>query len=278
MRKEATPMPISTFMRKEIKFMLSTEQYEALLPEIHRYMQPDKFCVGGKDYGIYNIYYDTPDDYLIRTSLEKPDYKEKLRLRSYNSPAQPTDKVFLEIKKKVEGVVTKRRVTTTLAEAEDYLLRRRKPANTEKYLQKQIFAELDVFLSHFPVVPKQYISYQRSAFFGKDDPEFRLTIDRQITERRYDLDLSHPNGGAQIIAPNQRLMEVKIADAMPLWLSRCLAEMQIYKISFSKYGAAYERYIRAKLYNEGYFRKPAVPAITRTINPYFVKKGKILHV
>ena len=124
MRKEATPMPISTFMRKEIKFMLSTEQYEALLPEIHRYMQPDKFCVGGKDYGIYNIYYDTPDDYLIRTSLEKPDYKEKLRLRSYNSPAQPTDKVFLEIKKKVEGIVTKRRVTMTLAEAEDYLLRR----------------------------------------------------------------------------------------------------------------------------------------------------------
>ena len=68
-------MAISTFMRKEIKFLLSMEQYEALLVEVHKYMDPDKFCVGGKDYGIYNLYYDTPDDYLIRTSLEKPKYK-----------------------------------------------------------------------------------------------------------------------------------------------------------------------------------------------------------
>ncbi|MCR5717712.1 MAG: polyphosphate polymerase domain-containing protein [Oscillospiraceae bacterium] len=260
-------MAISTFMRKEIKFMLDMNQYEKLLEEIHKYMDPDKFCVGGKDYGIYNLYYDTPDDYLIRTSLEKPYYKEKIRLRSYFSPAKPDDKVFLEIKKKVGGIVTKRRVTLTLAESDAYLLQRQKPAELTKYLQKQIFSELDVFLDSYPILPKQYISYQRSAFFGKDDPDFRLTFDRNITERRYDLSLAEPSYGAQIIAPNQRLMEVKIADAMPLWLSQKLAELKIYKISFSKYGRAYQRYIHHKLYREGLVQPEAArPAETTERN------------
>ena len=80
-------MAINTFARKEIKFLLDMEQYQALAEEIHKYMEPDKYCVGGKEYGIYNIYYDTPDDYLIRESLSKPYYKEKIRLRSYYSPA-----------------------------------------------------------------------------------------------------------------------------------------------------------------------------------------------
>ncbi len=256
-------MAISTFQRKEIKFMLSVEQYEALLEEIHKYMEPDKYCVGGKEYGIYNIYYDTPDDYLIRESIAKPYYKEKIRLRSYFSPAEPGDKVFLEIKKKVGGIVTKRRVTMTLAEADAYIQQHQKPMDMSKYLQKQIFSELDVFLAHYPVAPKQYISYQRSAFFGKEDKDFRLTFDRQITERRYDLSLSMPSYGAQIIAPNQRLMEVKIAGAMPLWLSQKLAELQIYKMSFSKYGKAYQRYIRNQLYQE------------HRLN---TEKGSILHV
>ena len=256
-------MAISTFMRKELKYMLSMEQYEALLEKIHQHMNPDKFCVGGKDYGIYNVYYDTPDDYLIRNSLSKPCYKEKIRLRSYASPANPDDRAFLEIKKKINGVVTKRRVTLTLAEADAYLSRRQKPVNLSDYLQKQIFSELDVFMDHYAnLQPKQYISYQRSAFFGKDDPNFRLTFDRQITERRYDLSLELPSYGAQIIAPNQRLMEVKISGAMPLWLAEAMSELQIQHISFSKYGRAYTRFIREQLYAE---RKPKITKTSRII-------------
>lgn len=240
-------MAISTFQRKEIKFMLNLEQYHRLMETIPIYMNPDKYCVDGKEYGIYNVYYDTEDDYLIRESLSKPYYKEKIRLRSYDSPAAQDGRVFLEIKKKVGGIVTKRRVTMTLTEADAYITRRVKPAELTKYLQKQIFSELDVFLDHYHIAPKQYISYQRSAFFGKDDPDFRLTLDRQITERRYDITLTKPSYGSQIIEADQRLMEVKIAGAMPLWLSQELAKLQIYKISFSKYGKAYQNYIRSQL-------------------------------
>lgn len=239
-------MAINTFARKEIKFLLNMQKYESLMNVIHEYMNPDKYCVGGREYGIYNIYYDTPDDFLIRESLAKPYYKEKIRLRSYYSPAASDDTVFLEIKKKIGGIVTKRRVSMTLAESEAYFYERSKPEIT-KYITEQVFRELDVFLDHYPVVPKQYISYQREAFFGKDNSDFRLTFDRKITERRYDLGLDYESYGNFIIGEDQRLMEVKVSDAIPDWLVGKLSELQIYKTSFSKYGRAYENFVKSNI-------------------------------
>lgn len=242
-------MAITTFERKEIKFLLDTEQYEILTQKSEKYMIPDKYCVGGKDYGIYNIYFDTPDDYLIRESLSKPDYKEKLRLRSYIESAKDDDTVFLEIKKKICGVVNKRRVTLTLKEARDFLRFGVRPETAnDDYLKNQILDELEIFIKrYYPLYPKQYISYQRSAFFGKDDHDFRLTFDRQLTGRRDDLTLGLPSYGSLIIPENKRLMEVKISDSMPIWLADTLSELQIYKTSFSKYGTAYTDYIKNKI-------------------------------
>ncbi|MDE6834131.1 MAG: polyphosphate polymerase domain-containing protein [Ruminococcus sp.] len=237
-------MAINTFARKEIKFMLDMNQYNNLMETLQLYMNPDKFCIGGKEYGIYNIYYDTPDDYLIRESLAKPYYKEKIRLRSYYSPANPDSLVFLEIKKKIGGIVTKRRVSMTLAESDEYFRTRCKPIS-DKYITQQVFRELDVFLDMYPVSPKQYISYQREAFFGKDDHDFRLTFDRKLTERRYDLGLDFESYGNQIIDEGHRLMEVKVGNAVPEWLIAKLSELGIYKTSFSKYGRAYENFVKA---------------------------------
>lgn len=241
-------MAITTFERKEIKFLLNMYQYERLTECLSEYMIPDKFCVGGKDYGIYNLYYDTPDDFLIRESLSKPYYKEKIRLRSYNESAGKDDVVFLEIKKKIGGVVNKRRITLTLQEAEDYISKGIRPKSNGDSVREQIIGELDVFMSnYFPLQPKQYISYQRSAFFGKDDSNFRLTFDRLLTGRRENLTLSDESYGDLLINEDQRLMEVKILDSMPIWLADCLSELGIYKTSFSKYGKAYTDYVRNKV-------------------------------
>ncbi|MDE7097953.1 MAG: polyphosphate polymerase domain-containing protein [Ruminococcus sp.] len=236
-------MAINTFARKEIKFLLDMNQYHELIETISEYMNPDKYCIGGKEYGIYNIYYDTSDDFLIRESLAKPYYKEKIRLRSYYSPAELDAPVFLEIKKKIGGIVTKRRVSMTLAESDEYFATRHKP-EIKKYITGQVFTELDAFLNHYPIVPKQYISYQREAFFGKDNKDFRLTFDRKITERRYDLQLSKESYGNYIIGADQRLMEVKVGDSMPAWLVQKLSELGIYKTSFSKYGRAYANFVK----------------------------------
>ena len=239
-------MALSTFQRREVKFMLSKEQFEGLLPIVHRYMNPDQYCGDGKEYGIYNIYYDTPDTSLSRTSIANPYYKEKLRLRSYYSPASPDASVFLEVKKKIGGIVTKRRVSMTLEESDAYFKDRSKPEFT-KYITEQVFRELDVFLDNYPIAPKQYISYQREAFFGKDDHDFRLTFDRKITERRYDLGLNYESYGNYIIGADQRLMEVKVSNAIPDWLVKKLSELQIYKTSFSKYGRAYQNFVKSQL-------------------------------
>jgi hypothetical protein len=219
------------------------KQYNGLMSVIYEYMEPDAYCRGGKEYGIYNIYYDTADSYLIRESLAKPYYKEKLRLRSYYSPASLDDKVFLEVKKKIGGIVTKRRVTLTLEEAEEYMLQGNRP-ETEKYISRQVLDEIDVLKGNYPLSPAQYISYQRMAFFGKEDSDFRLTFDRAITERTYDLSLSRECYGNQIIRPDQRLMEIKVSNSIPMWLSKSLSELGIYKTSFSKYGRAYQDHIR----------------------------------
>ena len=235
-------MTIEIFQREEIKFLLTDEQYRKLLPELEQYMNPDPFCIGGKDYGIYNIYYDTPDDHLIRASLSKPYYKEKIRLRSYMSPAKEDDLVFLEIKKKIGGIVNKRRITLTLEEAEAYMQKGTHPSDNGKYIRRVVLDELDCFCSRYPLVPKQYISYQRAAFFGKTDKNFRLTFDRQLTQRRTNLNLRSGDYGTLLIPETSHLMEVKISGAMPMWLAQQLAALRIYKVSFSKYGTAYRLY------------------------------------
>ena len=216
-------MAINTFARKEIKFLLDMKQYESLMELIPTYMNPDKFCIGGKEYGVYNIYYDTSDDFLIRESLSKPYYK-----------------------KKIGGIVAKRRVTMTLAQSDEYLSHHIKPA-PDKYITEQVFNELDAFLNMYSVTPKQYISYQRTAFFGKDNNDFRITFDRKITERRDNLTLTLPSSGNQIIGQDQRLMEIKVSDSIPEWLINKLSELHIYKTSFSKYGKAYEDYIHSNI-------------------------------
>lgn len=260
-------MAINTFARKEIKFLLDMKQYENLMETLQVYMNPDKFCVGGKEYGIYNIYYDTPDDYLIRESLAKPYYKEKIRLRSYYSPASPDSLVFLEIKKKIGGIVTKRRVSMTLEESDEYFRSRTKP-KSDKYITEQVFRELDYFLDMYPVSPKQYISYQREAFFGKDDNDFRLTFDRNITERRYDLGLAYESYGNQIIREDQRLMEVKVGNAVPEWLIAKLSELGIYKTSFSKYGRAYENFVKS-----GIAERENIPANIQMKNNILINRS-----
>lgn len=234
-------MPINSFQRKEMKFLLAKEQRDLLLPLLLTYMNPDEHCMNGTDYSIYNIYYDTDDNFLIRTSLSKPDHKEKLRMRTYCSPAVPQDRVFLELKKKTGGVVHKRRAAMTLANALEFIETGKRPEES-KYIQEQVLNELEYFLQQHAVHPSAYISYKRRAFFGKEDRSFRVTFDSHITVRRTELSLEKGSFGDQLLPPERCLMEIKFSGAVPFWLAEFLAEQGIYKTSFSKYGTEYRNY------------------------------------
>lgn len=203
-------------------------------------MSPDLYCKNGKNYSIFNIYYDTDDNRLIRTSLQKPFHKEKLRLRSYDSPTRPDSKVFLEIKKKTGGMVHKRRATMTWAEALSFLENGVFPASSS-YIDHQVVKEISSFLHENQVSPAAYIGYRRQAFIGKEDKSFRLTFDFDIRTRRDELRLDTPFSGQELLPKSTCLMEIKITDAVPLWLAALLSEHQVYRTGFSKYGLEYQR-------------------------------------
>lgn len=216
------------FKRYELKYLLSPEQYLAVRAAMDGHMKGDKY--GESD--ICNLYCDTPDFLLARRSNERPFYKEKLRIRSYGVN-EPDGEVFVEIKKKYDSVVYKRRIVTDEKTALEML-----DGNSTD--ERQIAKEITYFSRFYAGIrPQMFISYRREAFYGIEDKSFRMTFDRSILWRTDDLTLQHGIYGTEILPDGKVLMEVKTAAAIPLWLVKVLSENKIYKTSFSKYGTAY---------------------------------------
>lgn len=234
-------MAIEVFNRYEKKYMLDEVTFKRLLDRISDYMEPDKYNKNGQFYSISNIYYDTDDNRLIRSSIEKPVYKEKLRMRSYGTP-DTSDKVFLEIKKKYNGIVNKRRTSIVLEDAYRYMEDGIFPKETE-CLNRQVLKEIDYFKSIYDLKPKVYLSYDRYAFFEKNDGDFRVTFDTNITTRRGDVRLESGSYGNRLLPQNIYLMEIKINGSVPMWFTSGLSDLKIYPVSFSKYGTEYKRYV-----------------------------------
>lgn len=224
------------FQRYEIKYRITREQQKWLIAAIGGRMRED--CHGVNT--IRNVYFDTPDRRLIRRSLEKPLYKEKLRLRSYVM-ADETTPVFMELKKKYKGIVYKRRIALPETEAMAFLCDR------QTTRESQILREMDYFLDFYgDVRPSMFLSYRRQAFYGVEDPDLRLTFDDSILWREDRLRLTEEVGGRELLPPDTVLMEIKTSTALPLWLTALLCQQHIYKSSFSKYGTAYLETVKEK--------------------------------
>ncbi len=221
----------SCFQRFEKKYLLTPEQYSAVQEAVRPYLRPDEY---GR-YSICNLYYDTDNYQLIRASLEKPVYKEKLRIRSYGVPGD-SDSVFVELKKKFRGEVYKRRVVMTASQAMDFLSGAELPCP-----ETQICRELAWFLAFYQPAPKVLIAYDRQALAGRENSELRITFDTNLRWRASDLDLRRGDQGAPLLPDDQILMEIKIPGAAPVWLGHLLSEWNIYPCSFSKYGVCYRQ-------------------------------------
>lgn len=238
---------IQSFRRYETKYLLSEQQCEAFLAAASELLIPDKYG----DYTICNLYLDTEDFYFIEHSLDKPEYKEKLRLRSYGNVGAE-DKVFLEIKKKSRGIVYKRRITLPLREAEAYLLCGTTPETLPDWSARQIFSEIDYLMQKYKPRPRVYLAYDRFAFSMRGYPDIRLTLDGNIRSRFDGLTLSHDEG-VQLLdtgVPDYRIMEIKSDGAIPVPLTKILSQLKIYPASFSKYGRVYTNYRKALVTNE----------------------------
>ena len=220
------------FRRTEIKYIISAEEYEKLMKLLEPYLKPDKYFKSTN----CSIYYDTKDRYLAIHSMEKPIYKEKIRLRSYSAPKSLDSPVFIEIKKKYKGIVGKRRVQTTLGEFYQYM-----ETGELKTSNPQIKKELDYCFRYYKLELALCLAYDRLSFCGKNDPKFRLTFDRNVRSREHDLRLEDGDQGELFFKNDERVMEAKALGAYPLWFARALSQAKIYPASFSKYGRVYEK-------------------------------------
>ena len=221
----------TTFERREIKYVIGGEQCRLLRERLVGHTMTDRY--GASE--VSSVYYDTPDRLLIRRSIEKPIYKEKLRLRCYGSVTGQSP-AFVELKKKYNRVVYKRRVIMPLGDAMNYLAGGPPPDDG------QITREIDYALKLYGnLQPSMAIFYHRIALVGKDDPELRITFDGNIRWRQHDLDLSHDTHGRRLLDDDIFVMEIKCRGALPLWLTAALDEARAYPTGFSKYGTAYKQ-------------------------------------
>ena len=234
------PLYQSVFERYEKKYVITGAQNEKLLSAINGRLVPDEFG----ESTVCNLYFDTPDYRLIRASMERPVYKEKLRLRSYGIPDENSN-VFVELKKKYKGVVYKRRINMTYGEAVDFLCRRNFPrADT------QVYGEIAYFMGFYRSLrPTVSIFCDRTAYFSSEDRNVRVTFDRNIRFRNQMLDLSTGSQGVKLLDSGLYVMEVKTLGSVPLWFSSALGELEIYPRAFSKYGKAYEMMFKQPLHN-----------------------------
>ena len=224
----------AVFKRYETKYLITPEQKQRILAAMDPHMALDKY---GRT-TIRNIYFDTENYRLIRRSIEKPVYKEKLRLRSY-AQATPDSPVFVELKKKFKGIVYKRRLAMPENLALDWV-RHVGPAPEDT----QIAREIDYFCHFYQgLQPTVFLSYEREAYYCRQGSEFRVTFDDNILCRQDDLSLALPPGGQAILPPGTVLMEIKCSGGIPLWMTQTLTRERIFKTPFSKYGVAYQQLI-----------------------------------
>lgn len=220
----------ATFKRYELKYRISKEEKEKIIQEMTPYMRLDAY---GRT-TIRNVYFDTENFRLIRHCLEKPVYKEKLRLRSYQR-AQPQDQVFVELKKKYQSVVYKRRLAITQAQAVEVFGK-----NLPIEGPLQIAKEMNYFRFYYqPLRPAVFLSYEREAYYALDGSDFRVTFDENILYRQEDISLASEIYGTPLLK-EEALMEIKTSGGIPLWMSHSLSKAKIFHTSFSKYGSAYQ--------------------------------------
>lgn len=238
------------FCRKEKKYLLTADQYRHMREGIMAHdMRPDEFGL----HTIASLYYDTPDYQLIRHSLEKPVYKEKLRLRVYGSQVLPNDDAYVEIKKKFKGIVYKRRIAVPLPEAVESL-----QAGIFHEDHGQIGREVNFFLQRYSLSPACWLGYEREAFFS-DTEDLRITFDENVRFRDSGWDMTLPPTGQLLLDEGLYLMEVKAPFALPLWLLAVMEECAVRSRSFSKYGTAYMEYLHPQ---HPLLMPPTSPVIT----------------
>lgn len=230
-------MTVTIFRRIEKKYLLNEDTYNKLMEQIKEHLEEDYYYKST----ICNIYFDNDNNDLIIKSLDKPLFKEKIRLRSYGIPTLDND-VYLEIKSKCYGIVNKRRIAIKLKDFYNCLNKEFISDN------KQIADEINYYIKLNNLKPHIFLGYNRLSYYDKDNKDFRITFDTNIRSRYDDLRLEEGDAGKLLFNEKVYIMEVKVLGALPMWFVNILSSLNIYPESFSKYGNIYMKNFKEESY------------------------------
>ena len=216
------------FKRKERKYLLSKKQFEKIQARIEQEMDRDGYF----ETEIYNLYFDNDQNELISHSIQSPDYKCKVRARSYGK--KYAHEAFLEIKSKIEGTVFKRRI---LMKSEDF----EKFLKTGELEDSQVGRELKHIFKEKNLKPKVFIAYDRLSYKSRTKKELRITFDINLRFRNENFDLKTDENSQNYFEEPTFIMETKTMHGFPRWFVDYLSEERIYPSSFSKYGKIYQQ-------------------------------------
>jgi len=239
---------VRSFNRFELKYLFTLSQAERLKSSLAAYLVPDEHSHHEGRYNLASLYYDSPD---LRCYWEKVDglkYRRKLRIRCYETGEPLTDDtpVFVEIKQRVDRVTQKRRAVLRYADALRLCDGREIPAHTP--VERPIIEEAHTFLWQYDMRPTSLVRYERQAFIGVAyDIGLRVTFDTALTSQCDHLRLHEPPRGQPMLAANWAVMEIKVNERLPYWLTQMVAAHNLQLIRISKYCRSIE-VVREGLY------------------------------
>ncbi|MGC5341573.1 polyphosphate polymerase domain-containing protein [Streptomyces sp. DT171] len=234
---------LHAFNRYELKYLVPVERAAGIRDEMAERMDRDPHSpVGG--YGVWSLYYDTPQ---LRFYWEKIDglrFRRKLRVRHYGDLDGVTDAspVCVEIKQRVNRVTQKRRITLPYATARQLCDGRQlieRAPDEDAFVQEVL--ELVVRLN---LRPTAITGYQREALVGRDaDTGVRVTFDRRIRGRDRDFHLGTPDVENRFtVPPHLSVLEIKVNERTPYWITDLAARRNLNLVRVSKYVQTIEAY------------------------------------
>ncbi|PKO05058.1 MAG: vacuolar transporter [Chloroflexi bacterium HGW-Chloroflexi-3] len=228
---------IRYFNRFELKYLITMKKAEEIRKTLHDYLQPDEHGNGNGHYSITSLYYDSPDYRCYWEKMDGVRYRRKLRIRNYDSNGEVTadSPVFVEIKQRIDRVTQKRRIILPYNDAITLCNLRQLPAELSNK-DNEIYKEIQSFTWHYNLRPVSIVHYQRQAFVGGDfDLGLRITFDTNMVSQTYPLRINDLTQTSLMFNPDQVIMEIKVNERIPYWLTEMVASYNLRMVRVSKY-------------------------------------------
>lgn len=232
---------IRAFNRFELKYLVGRDQISAVRQDLADALEPDPHTADGS-YGVWSLYYDTPQLQFYWEKIDGIRFRRKLRIRHYGGPNElaSATPVFVEIKQRINRVTQKRRIRLPYLTALD-LCERNVVPELDAHHEQVIAGEIASLLGTFDLQPSAITGYRRLAMVGREiDSGLRVTFDTYLRGRTTDLQLDSAVTTPSVLDPSVAIVEVKVNERVPYWLTEKIARHNMQLIRISKYCTSVE--------------------------------------